>query len=449
MLHCGHQCPSLCGETCPEDYCQICSNRREARVDLLEMKTYEEIDLNENPIIVLGCGHLFTAETLDGLISMAEVYDQDKFGSFTGLLDISTSFASSVPRCPDCQCPVRQYCTQRYNRLVNRAVLDEMSKRFLVRGKDDLANLEHRITNVEIKLQESQDEILASVHLASDQVAAHVTKALTPAKSQEITHKLKARHAMTKALVTKIRRFNESVADKNQPLRKLYEAMVNAARRKPIDEMMMGLAIDSSVPTVSRDRRVLFGGRIAGLQAECIILTDKLCISQALKSSAAGASIELSQEPLGIEVTTFLKTCRTFIDQCIEENLPKLAVEATLYYARMARPYQSYCRLVEAEVELASENVKTAKELLESAKDLCKQPFQSAKELNTAVEQSLKMLGKEWYEKVTPEELAAIKHAMVSGSQGINTHSGHWYNCENGHPVRLPISSHVCMYKPH
>jgi hypothetical protein len=43
---------------------------------------------------------------------------------------------------------------------------------------------------------------------------------------------------------------------------------------------------------------------------------------------------------------------------------------------------------------------------------------------------------KQWYEEVTAEEINAIKAAMVSGSQGIATHSGHWYNCENEHPVR-------------
>jgi hypothetical protein len=46
-------------------------------VDLLEMKSYSEIDLNETPIVVLGCGHFFTAESLDGHIGMAEVYVQD------------------------------------------------------------------------------------------------------------------------------------------------------------------------------------------------------------------------------------------------------------------------------------------------------------------------------------------------------------------------------------
>ena len=51
--------------------------------------------------------------------------------------------------------------------------------------------------------------------------------------------------------------------------------------------------------------------------------------------------------------------------------------------------------------------------------------------------ESVKLLGKEWYEDVTAEELDAVKAAMVSGPQGINTHSGHWYNCVNGHPVGL------------
>jgi len=33
----------------------------------------------------------------------------------------------------------------------------------------------------------------------------------------------------------------------------------------------------------------------------------------------------------------------------------------------------------------------------------------------------MKLLGREWYEVVTPEELAAIKAAMVSGPRGIAT----------------------------
>ena len=56
--------------------------------------------------------------------------------------------------------------------------------------------------------------------------------------------------------------------------------------------------------------------------------------------------------------------------------------------------------------------------------------------LRDAVRATMKLYEGPRYEEVTPEELAAIKTAMVSGPGGIATHSGHWYNCENGHPVR-------------
>jgi hypothetical protein len=38
------QCPSICGETCPEGYCQACAQYIAARVDLLELKDYGNID---------------------------------------------------------------------------------------------------------------------------------------------------------------------------------------------------------------------------------------------------------------------------------------------------------------------------------------------------------------------------------------------------------------------
>ena len=87
-----------------------------------------------------------------------------------------------------------------------------------------------------------------------------------------------------------------------------------------------------------------------------------------------------------------------------------------------------------------SDYIKTAKELLEKAKEICAQPLENADSLRRAVEDSIKLLRRQCYEVVTPEELAAIKNAIISGSQGIATHSGHWYNFANGHPVSSSIS---------
>lgn len=65
------------------------------------------------------------------------------------------------------------------------------------------------------------------------------------------------------------------------------------------------------------------------------------------------------------------------------------------------------------------------------------------RQLQDAVQAMLRLYEGPRYEAVTSEELAAIKSAMVSGAGGLSTHSGHWYNCENGHPVR-PFPPQIC-----
>lgn len=42
-----------------------------------------EEDLNEDPLIVLSCGHAFQMSTLDGHMGLTEFYSQDRFGRFT------------------------------------------------------------------------------------------------------------------------------------------------------------------------------------------------------------------------------------------------------------------------------------------------------------------------------------------------------------------------------
>ncbi len=41
------------------------------------MKTYREIDLDETLVVVLGCYHSFTVETLDEMFQMSKVYELD------------------------------------------------------------------------------------------------------------------------------------------------------------------------------------------------------------------------------------------------------------------------------------------------------------------------------------------------------------------------------------
>lgn len=429
-MPCGHQCPGLCGETCPENYCQACSSMKDSRVDLVEMKLYGEIDLNETPIVVLSCGHFFTAETLDGHMGMSDVYMQDRCGGFTRLRGITNIIALSGPRCPDCQSPVRQYCVQRYNRVLNRAVIDEMSKRFLVSGKDELQCLKRKIIDLEHNLEKSRTDIISSIK----QAAAHYTGRLTAAKTSAVNQQLRDRYARSKKLEKEIKSFCRSVSDRNQPVRKLHDATVTATRRRSIDSLVADLQVTDSVPAIPRDCQVTLGGRATQLQAECMTLIDSYSIAHVLGSKPDASSVRLPGDHDRL-AEPFFKNCVVLVEECHVDNLPRLGVEVSLYYAKIALLYQSDCRSTNTAVERASDYVKTAKQLLDRADELCAQPFENVESLRSAVEVSRKQLGREWYEIVTAEELSTVKMAMISGSGGIATHSGHWYNCGNGHPV--------------
>ena len=445
QLYCGHQCPGICGEECPEGHCQICSDRKDARVDLLEMKTYGEIDLDETPVLVLGCGHFFTAETLDGHVGMTEVYIQDGYGEFTGVRDAPATLAWTVPRCPDCQSPIRQHCAKRFNRVINRAVIDEMSKRFLVQGQVDLRDVERQVVELEYDLHDSGGDIIKSLR----QAAAHYSGQITSAFAAKITQQLKERHAKATEFEKAIQSLLVKAADKNQPAQKLHDATVNAMRRRSIDELMTEMTMADSIPPIARDRQITFGGRGAQLRAESIIIDDRLRLAQVLKTTPAGSSIRLSGGALEQQVKAFFTRCKDYIDDCGAESLPKLGVEASLYYAGTAPSYESYCRATknDDDIKYASEQVNFAKELLNKARNQCALGFQNATALCEAVEASIRLLGREWYEEVTAEEMAAVKKAMVTGSQGIVTHSGHWYNCTNGHPVSFSFISPMAFFE--
>lgn len=48
-------------------------------VDLLTMKLFEDLtdeDVNEDPLIVLPCSHVFTASTLDGVMELHKAYEK-------------------------------------------------------------------------------------------------------------------------------------------------------------------------------------------------------------------------------------------------------------------------------------------------------------------------------------------------------------------------------------
>jgi hypothetical protein len=406
--------------------------------DIIMMTRYADHDLNDSPICGLACGHFFTMETLDGLVGLKDVYELDnKTGRFVALIE-NSRLAAAVPQCPACQRPIRQHVTQRYNRLINRAVIDEMAKRFIVSGQQELRSLEDALVALGRELEKSRPSTIPTINipLGKTDAAKHIVERAT---KETIKH-LGTRYIKITKLEKDIMSFQQRMATQHQPAHKLHNAIVHAVTNdSSLDSALADLTLKSAAKSAERDsdERIRFGGLVLQIKVQCLVIEDKFEVASSAKAKLHGetAALRYPGGAPGALSSPYLKTCKALFETCNDESLPKLAVEAALYYSRVARLVASSGLLKPEDMSKVQQYRETAKQLLKKAAKLCEQPFKDAEKLAQAVEHSERLLGKEFYTEVTKEEIEAIKEAMVSGARGIATHSGHWYKCVNGHPV--------------
>lgn len=369
------------------------------------------------------------------MVGLKDVYKIDGMtGNFLGFENISSEMAPAIPKCPHCQQPIRQYVTQRYNRLINRAVIDEMSKRFVVTGQTELRDLEAKLSREEDKLERTRADVMSTL-IPNVHMAENAQERLV----KTIAEKTKTRYKTSEQIRSAIVQAQRRAADRHQPAHKLYEATLHALHDgTSLENPFAAMSLEERPAPGARDLRITLGARILLIRIDTIMSEDKFRIISSARSrygaSAAASMFPTRRSPESC-TGPFLKSCSDFIATCTENELPKLAVEGILYYARIARLFETSCFVDSKNRKNATEYRDKAQSLLEEGIELCKRKFRDADSLLQAINQSIKLLEKERYEEITPEELAAIKSAMVSGSRGIATHSGHWYNCVNGHPV--------------
>ncbi|KAL4804110.1 hypothetical protein BDV18DRAFT_166268 [Aspergillus unguis] len=419
LLECGHQCPSLCGEDCPNNVCQGCGNNMDARVDFLEWQTFSEINLDECPIIMLACGHFFTRESVDGLIGLPEVYTSDQEGRFNGLRDISYSLASTIPSCPDCKQPIRQFATKRYNRVINRAVMDETYRRFLVKGRTELEGLEARL--------HAADEMINLGRKHS--IPASVPSWRNP---QYADCERVSKDALT---------LSKTMEAENQPIKRLKDAIV-ASQRDPCDEIASISARIEAMSTTIRepDNQITLGAWLIHIRAQEVILSHTFKV---ITSSRNLATLIAKPPP---NLTGAMNACLELITQANKAGLSRIVITATIVFAKLAQQEAWYRRTYPGEptgdlhqsngLQQFKDRTETIRGLLAAAAELC-DGLGNCPDLHEQLHGLIRLHERPQYETITPDELQSIKTAMVSGRAGIATHSGHWYNCANGHPFAV------------
>ena len=82
-------------------------------------RRYGEIEIDEDPLIFLSCGHFYTVSTIDGIMELTQHYVTDfRTGKIVGLkLSQWVVKSGSAPKgCPVCRKPLRDI--YRYNRII-------------------------------------------------------------------------------------------------------------------------------------------------------------------------------------------------------------------------------------------------------------------------------------------------------------------------------------------
>ncbi|KAK3984517.1 hypothetical protein QBC44DRAFT_336811 [Cladorrhinum sp. PSN332] len=456
LLKCNHQCPSFCGEECPQHLCQVCCTQdlKDSRVDLLEFNTFGDIDLDESPIVMLGCSHFFTGESLDCMLRMTDVYSVDKAGRYDGLFEPSGEISAAVPACPDCRVPIQQFSVKRYNRVVNRAVMDETVKRFLVNGSRTLETLRNRLTAFTAELSASRQELIndpSSIPKAWDRLERATNGFAISREIGQLCRDHRLEHQPWKKLLDAI--FSFQSLNHNQTNRQIDQGMANLTVQG-----RDGQAPARMLRRPTYNEQVLYEAWALYTQAQDAIIHDEFCLMELERKGRLNPPGSRTVRRVNVRViaTKVFKECINFMPALRRMKLYRAVIRASLTFARVGQIVLWYQRngLFKSSPDdtdtanpgssfddkpqpVKDQDIsETAKQFLTHALELC-ESHDVVKAHREEVEMALGLFADTRYEEVTPREIEDIKSAMVSGSGGIATHSGHWYNCENGHPFAI------------
>ncbi|EED83477.1 predicted protein [Postia placenta Mad-698-R] len=172
--------------------------RKQDIVDFIMQRQLKEVDLESSDIserlIRLGCGHMFTVETLDGHCKMSEYYEVDDMGQFVATKAPPISY-QTPPTCPTCRGPIDAL---RYGRVTKRATLDILEQNVastMSRALEEVSpTIEELSSNLETMLA-------AAKQLNSDLETVSVPSATRSAEGRTIDP-LSAKHFAVDALQT-------------------------------------------------------------------------------------------------------------------------------------------------------------------------------------------------------------------------------------------------------
>ncbi|KAL6854624.1 hypothetical protein J3F83DRAFT_477514 [Trichoderma novae-zelandiae] len=434
VLDCGHQCPSLCGEACPDKaFCQQCASEavKSMCVDFLEMKEYHEIDLDEEPCIFPDCGHFLTTSSMDGQMGMGTYYDMDEEGHPTRLCKTSEPFSldkSGIPVCATCRGSLRSIA--RYGRIVRRAILDESTKKFLAWSHEQYLSLANRLIREEEKLAQatpgqSVRGDAASSALKGGQLVGSAPRLKQLRELQRIMGK--GRYDSVIRLWRQIGAYAGNVRREEQPFQRVADFVQFANRQNKASREEF--RYDESVIQVK-------GSLLADalwLKCEIAILFDFHSWTKQGGLSQAEAEIKLDLSPHWSDSARLIEQSRLL--KYVREE-----VQGHIFAAQLCGLCLSFDECISmwsakrggTKAQTPDNLKEEATKHIQQARDLLSQ-YPSTASFQREIDSVEMLVNGGMYRPVTAEEMRAVYSAMTREFSG----TGHWYVCENNHPFTI------------
>ncbi|KAI2609251.1 hypothetical protein GGR54DRAFT_382142 [Hypoxylon sp. NC1633] len=424
ILSCGHRCPSVCGEICPDaKFCQMCCSEaiKSVMVDFIMGMQYHEIDLDEDPCIFPNCGHFTTKANMDGIMDMKAHYEMSTDDNPTAITNVSQPFSmDEVKVCPTCRGSLRNIA--RYGRIVRRAMLDEATKKFVAWSMTEYSQLA-------IGLLDIQEGISKIPHPYPRPLPQN-TK---PAKLKLSTGRLKqlqlicdwvgvGRYDKAFKFWHRLNNYMGQVRREEQPLQRVDDFVQHAARQRKIKG------------TFDFDEtRIQHKGHIQAcslsLKCDIIIISDFMELREKLLGVRPELKLDFSQQ---------MKDCETLVDRAHATMHPRQEAEAHVYFAQFCAFNRALILAENSSKGDPDQNTDELKEQASShliaAREIVGNHSSQTEGLMAEIESAEKMLRDGvFYSSVSADEMRAVYKAMAREFSG----TGHWYTCENGHPFTV------------
>lgn len=425
-LLCGHQCPSLCGETCPEAYCQTCASDdvRQQVVDMLEMKTFEEIDLEE-PCIIAPCGHILTVTSMDGTLSFNDYYDSDAAGQVTTIKQHDIDLSNiKVPGCPTCRSSLRSI--NRYSRIVRQASLAEATKRFTTWSHMQYIPLAQSVGTVQEELAASSaTAVQRFAELPAQQVELVVDSTSNDNNLRALPHG--HRYDKILKLYRRIAKFFADVKKEEQPFQRVWDLVQH--KRRVQGSAGQDFEFDSGVLQTRQQMLAV----VLLQRCQLAVLSD--FVNYASNVIASNSEVDFGGAR---------EVAKHVVNTAISGKQQGIEAEAHLLYARFCAIEQVALKQIAEKLGISGGSATViaekrdrmdtmkldGKEHVNAAQLVCDKAPGSTAHLTKQVEDVKKMLEHGTLSDVLlPQEMKAIYDAMAREFRG----TGHWYTCQNGH----------------